>query len=117
MPLDAIEYRAEAFSASAVDHLDERDAAIEMGSEVGMSIAVLALGTEANTVGQRRFEAIEFVSLHVEALVGDEAGKALPYALAHDAGLVVVRMKALLEQDGGGVDGEALDASIECFAA
>ena len=115
--MDAFEYRAEAFSASGVDHFDKRDAAFEMGSEVGMSIAVLALGTEANTVGQRRFEAIEFASLNVHALVDDQAGKALPYALPHDAGLVVVDMKSLLQQDGGGMNGEALEAPIECFAA
>jgi hypothetical protein len=108
MPRDAIEYRAEAFSASGVDHFDECQAALEVRSEVGMSIAVLALRTCAHTVGQRRFEAIEFASLNVEALVDDKAGKALPYALAHDAGLVVVHMKALLEQDGGGVKGEFL---------
>jgi len=73
LPLDAFENQVQAFTASGVDHFDEADAAFEVGSEVLKSIAVLALGTDADTVGQRRFEAIEFASPDIDALVGDEA--------------------------------------------
>jgi len=85
LPPDVFENQVQAFTASGVDHFDKADAAFEVGSEVLMSIAVLALGTDADTVGQRCFEAIEFASADIDPLVGDEAREALPHAAPRGA--------------------------------
>jgi len=81
-----------------------------------MSVAILTSRAEANAVGQGCFEAIELTALNVDVVVNDETGEALRYALTHDASLVGVYSKSLFEKDGG-MKGEALDGSLEGFAA
>lgn len=115
--MDLLEYDAEPFSAGGVDHFDKRDAAFKVRTEVRVSVTILAYGAEANGVGQSRFEAIEFTSLEIGVVVHHEAGEPLSYSLTHEAGLVVVHLKSLIEQNGGGMKGEALDGSLEGFAA
>ena len=61
--MNLIEYRAEPSSFRRVDHLDESQTALEVGTKRGMGLAILALGAEANAVGEGCFEAIK-VSPH-----------------------------------------------------
>ena len=61
--MNLIEYRAEPFSFCRVYHLDESQPALEVRAKRGMGLAILAPGTEANTVGEGCFEAIK-VSSH-----------------------------------------------------
>jgi hypothetical protein len=66
-----------------------------------MSVAILALRTQSNTVGECRLETIKVGSHDIRALIGDKARQVLPHSLAHDARLAVMYGEALLYQDGG----------------
>ena len=62
-PLDLLEYSAEPFGLNRVDHFQEADLTFEMGSKVGIAVAILALRTVSNTVCERCLETIKFNSL------------------------------------------------------
>ena len=57
--MNLIEYCTEPFSLCWVDHLDEGQPAVQVRAKIGMGLAILALGAEANTVGEGCFEAIK----------------------------------------------------------
>src|ERR1017187_3105844 len=117
LPLDPVEDRAQALSLVGVDRFDEGYTALQVHPKAGVPIAVLALRTQANTVGEYRLETIEVGSHDIHAPIGNQPRQVLPDALAHDARLAVVHGKTLFVQDGGHVGGEALHAAVKCFAA
>ncbi len=68
-----------------------------------MSITVLTLWTQANTVGERGLETIEIGPHDIHVLIGYQACQTLPHALAHDACLAVMQAEALFGQNSGDV--------------
>src|SRR5262245_13017647 len=82
-----------------------------------MRLAVLALRSQANAVGERRLETIEVGARDIHALISDQARQVLPHALAHDARLAGMYAKTLFLQNGGHMGGETLRAPLKCFAA
>src|SRR5438876_10889717 len=82
-----------------------------------MSVAILALRTEVNTVGERGLEKIEVGADYIHAPIDDEARQVLPHALAHDARLAVMDGESFFVQNRGDMRREPLGTAIERFAA
>jgi hypothetical protein len=85
--------------------------------ECWMVVAVLALRTVADAVGENRLEPIEVRAHDVDVLISHDSRKILPGILTHDAGLAMIRLKAFLKQDDGDVDRKSLYASVEGLVA
>lgn len=117
LPFDEVEYRAKPFSSTRVDHFHEADSTFQVQAKIGMSMAILALGTQPNAVGECGFEPIEVGSHNVHVLIGDKTDEMLADALSHDARFAIVHREALFDQDGGNVCREPFYAPCECFAA
>ena len=81
--------------------------------EARVELAVLCFGAEPDAVGEDGFELVVVSAPDIRAIVDDESGEVLADALAHDAGLAMVDMKAFILEDGGDVGGEALSFSGE----
>src|SRR5262249_4510882 len=84
-----------------------------MRPESRMFVAILALRTHANAVGQRRLETIEVGAHDIYALIDTQARQVLPYASAHDAGLAVMYGETLFVQNCGHMCGEPLGAALK----
>src|SRR6266478_9598174 len=82
-----------------------------------MSVAVLLFRTQADAVGERRFEAIEIGSPDIHVLIGDQSRQVLPHALAHDARLTMMHVEAFFEQNGGDVRRESLYTPLKYITA
>jgi hypothetical protein len=53
-PDDLLEYSPQSISLGGIDALHERNAALQMFTEARMTLAVLARGSKANAVSERR---------------------------------------------------------------
>jgi hypothetical protein len=73
-----------------MNHLDERNAAFQVGAKVFVTAPILAVGPVANAIDECRFQAIELVSWHIGPLVHDDSSQSLADSLPHDPGLAVV---------------------------
>ncbi len=96
-----------------VNRLHESHPAVQVRPKLRMSIAILALGTETNAVGQGGLEAIEVGPYDVHPLIGDQARQMLPHAMPHDARLAVMDGESFFVQNRGDMRGEALHAALE----
>ena len=112
-----MEESAEAFPFRGMDRFGERHPPLEMQAEMRMRVAVLAIRTQPDAVGQRRFQTIEIGAAGVDSLVGDQAGQLLADGLAHDSRFAVMHGKTVFMKDRGDVGGESLHASFEFFPA
>jgi hypothetical protein len=117
LPTDLLQYRAKPVAFLGVNRLDEPHPAFQVCPEVGMRIAVLALRTKPDAVGQDGLETIEIRSPDVHALVGDQTSQVLPHTLSHDTRLAVMHRETLFDENGRDVSREALHASPKWFAA
>src|ERR1700690_3899586 len=117
LPMDLRKDRPKAFAFSWIDRLDKPHTAFQVRPKAGVGFPVLALRTQANTVGERRLETIEVRAPDVDSLVGDEACQVLSHSLAHDARLSMLHRKTLFHQDHGNVRGETVYAPREFLAA
>src|SRR2546422_10435211 len=82
-----------------------------------MSVAILALRTEVNTVGERGLKKIEVGADDIHAPIDDQTRQVLPHALAHDARLAVMDGETLFVQNGGDMRREPLHTTLEGFTA
>src|SRR5438034_10621663 len=115
--MNLIEYRAEPFSFCRVYHLDESQPALQVRTKRGMALAILALGAEANTVGEGCFEAIKVSPHDIHMLVQYHTRQVLPHALAHDSRLAIVHIESFLEQNGRNMGGKSLNISFEILSS
>ena len=116
-PFDLVEYCAKPFSSARVDHFHKPDSPFKVQPKIGMSIAILTLGTQPHAVGECGFEAIEVGSHNVHVLVRDKTDEMLADALPHNARFAVVHHEAFFDQNGGNMCREPFYAPFECFAA
>jgi len=98
-----------------IDRFDEANPPLKVRPEAGMSLAVLAQGSIANAVVERRFQPIEVRAHYIDALIGDQAGQILAHALAHDAGLAVLDGESLFKKNRGGVRGKSFHALLKAL--
>ena len=117
LPFDLVQYRAKPFSSARVDHFHEPNSTFKVQAKIGMSIAILALGTQPHAVGERGFEPIEVGSHNVHVLVGDKTDEMLADTLSHNARFAIVHDEALFDQDRGHMCREPFYAPCECFTA
>jgi len=82
-----------------------------------MAIAVLAGRAIAHAIVQDCLQAIEVGAHNIHPTIRDKSCKVLPGSLPHDAGLVVVRMETLLDENGCDMQRESLDATLEWLVA
>jgi hypothetical protein len=88
-----------------------------VGTKIRVGLAILALRTQPNAVGERGFETVEIGSHHIRAPVDYDAGQVLADALAHDSGLTEIHAESLLDKKGGDMCREPLDMPRECVIA
>jgi len=100
LPFDLLENLSQLLSPRGVDRLHKSHTPFDTGSKIRMRCAVLARCPVADAICEDSFQAIDFGTLDVKAPIDNQAGKALPHALAHDAGLVMIHAEALLKKDG-----------------
>src|SRR5690349_19219936 len=74
----------------------------------GMSLPVLSRRAMAGAIRQSGLQPIEVAARDIGALVHRNSRKVLPHSRSHDAGLAVMRGKALVRQNGRYVGGESL---------
>ena len=86
-------------------------------AEIRVRGAVLALRAVAHTIGEDRLQPVIIGAHHIHPPIDDQARQVLAHALAHDAGLAVMRAEALFVEDGGHVRGEPFHAPLEVLAA
>ena len=78
-----------------------------------MRILVLALGAEANAVGEDGFEAVIVHATDIGVAVDDETCEMLADSLTHDAGFAMMDAEAFVVGDGCYMCGEAFGMSID----
>src|SRR5579859_7289283 len=74
----------------SVDRLDKTDSARQMGTEISMSRAVLALPAVTDAVGQYGLQPIEFFAADVQPFISHQAGQMLAHSPTHDSRFVVI---------------------------
>jgi len=72
LPLNLFEDRTKTFPFGRVDHLHKSYAPVKVRLKAGMSVAVLAVGTLPNTIGECCFEEVEIEAHYIYVLVDDE---------------------------------------------
>src|SRR5262245_23251863 len=78
-----------------------------------MSVAILALGTKPDAIGQCGFEAIEVRPHNVHVSISDKPGEMLADTLPHHSCLSVVHSEAFFDQNGSHMCREAIYAPLE----
>ncbi len=100
LPTDPLKDLSQALTFSRIGIFNEGDAARQMSFKGRMLLTILTLGAMMAAVREDRFEAVEISTRRLDTPVYDQAGKMLLNALAHDARLAMVDLKALFDQDG-----------------
>lgn len=112
-----VEDFSQALTFGRVDAFYESDTALEVCAKIGMGFAVLAFWSVVNTVIQGSLETVKVCADNIEVLVGNETGEVLAHSLPHDAGLAMVDIEALLEENGRYLRCETLDARRKLCAS
>jgi phosphatidylglycerol:prolipoprotein diacylglycerol transferase len=97
----AHEQQAKAEAPGRVDVFHPSHPTVEVGAEIGVSLPVLLLRSEAYAIPEDGLQPVKFGPRHIYMVVDDDAGDALPTAPAHDSGLAAVDGEAFLGADRG----------------
>lgn len=116
-PVDSVVDCAKAFSFDWIDGLHESDATIEVQSEVGLSVTILARMSQADAIRERCLESIEVGPDDIQVLIHNKACQMLPHTLPHDSCLAMIHAEAFFHENRGGVYCKSLHASFERLAA
>src|SRR5258706_8221032 len=104
LPFDAFEQSAEARRATERSSvLSPREAAGEMGTEVGMAGAILGRCAVANAVEENGFEKVEIGARKVRAYVDDDAAELLTDGTLHHPSFPETDVESFVGCDGGNI--------------
>jgi hypothetical protein len=116
-PLNLCQNTTKAGCLLGIDHFQERYLALQVGPELGVAGAILTYRTVPNTVRYGGLDAIEIGPGDVGVAIHNQPGQVLSRTTAHDPRFAMVYRKALLNENGGRVGGEALHARVEVLRA